>query len=110
VLIAVDPLKYYEQSYSLMQYLMIEKNINIFGYAVTGNYNDKVSSGLINGWKYYFTDRQMENMNDLPDLIIFLNKQEVENFYKSSGLQMSDYDNILPNEFRFPLFRRKYPV
>ena len=107
VLVAVDPVDFYEQSYSLKKYLLLEKNIILYGFPVTKTLNDKTSESLLEGWKRYFNDSQLDKISSTPDLIVFLDKNLMKTFFNLSGLTQGEYISIMDEGSSFALLKHK---
>lgn len=96
-LITVDPVKHYEQSYSLKTYLEIEKNIKVYGYAIENTLDEKFSERLIKGWYSYFNVWQPDSSEVKPCEIIFMDKNLIESFFHEVPLNRSDFRDVLSN-------------
>jgi len=107
LLVAVDPVDFYEQSYSLKKYLLLEKNIILYGFPVTKTLNDKTSESLFEGWKRYFNDSQFDKLSSSPNLIVFLDKNLIKNFFNFSGITQDEYISIMDEGSSFALLKRK---
>jgi hypothetical protein len=94
-LIVVDPVKYYEQSYSLKVFLKYVHNIDLFGVAIVNDSEENFSKNLIRGWYSYFEIWEFNNQKLKPDEIIFLDKTLMENFFSDGKLKISDYRDLL---------------
>ena len=94
VLLVVDPVEYYEQSYSLKKYLFLSESINLYGFPVIDKSMDEISESLLNGWNTYFRDARFENLNSPPDLIIFLDDKLIEDFFSDTRLSQNDYSIV----------------
>jgi hypothetical protein len=98
VMVAIDPVEFYEQSYSFKMYLQHEYNIQLYGYALNRNPDDSFSKELVSGWYSYFEGRKLSDLKSLPDWIIFPDKKILNDFFQESNTKPTDYtDNLLPN-------------
>jgi hypothetical protein len=109
VMVVVDPIQDYERSISLKSYLFYENHIDLFGYPVI-NDNDALNyQNIIGDWKVYFEDKQFENMTSKPGLLVFLNSNVIDNFFKSSTLSQLDYLPVEIENSNFVLFKEIQP-
>ncbi|GAG89164.1 unnamed protein product, partial [marine sediment metagenome] len=100
-LMAIDPVTFYEQSYSFKNYFEIEYNILLYGYAINNSPNEEFTESLTKGWYNYFKGRTIDDLDSIPDIIIFLDKNLVNDFFKITDYKKSDYENVLVEN---PLF------
>ncbi|MFC2152103.1 hypothetical protein ACFLSE_06200 [Bacteroidota bacterium] len=107
LLMVVDPIAYYEQSYSFKTYLELEYNINLFGYAINNSPDEEFSESQTKGWYQYFNGRTVENMDSIPDLIIFLDKDLVNDFFEISDYKLYDYENVIHKNPLYALLNNK---
>jgi hypothetical protein len=107
ILLVVDPVEYYEQSYSLKQYLFLTENINLYGFPVLDKTRDKEMESLMDGWNSYFRDSHIENLSSPPGLIIFLDNNLVENFFSKTRLSHSDYSSVTLGNPDYTLLKYK---
>lgn len=103
LLIAVDPVKFYEQSYSFKKYLELEHNLQPYGYAINNSQDEEFAESQTRGWHTYFKGRTFDDMDAIPDMIIFLDKNLVNNFFEIADFEHSEYKNILDGNPSFAL-------
>jgi len=94
VMVIVDPVGLYEKSVSLKTYLFYEEKIDLFGFVILKDENNIDYQQSVDGWKSYFNGRQYENMTSKPELLIFLDNQMVDDFFKKSQLLRNNYLQI----------------
>jgi len=106
-MVIVDPVELYEKSVSLKTYLFYEDNIDLFGYALIKDQNNAEYQRYVDGWKSYFLGRQLENLTSAPGLLIFLDKEMINEFFVRSKLPGSKYSQIEIGDSPFALFKTK---
>ena len=107
VLLVVDPVDHYEQSYSLKTYLKLNDKIDLYGYALSNNLTDEFSKKLVQGWYYYYKGRCYSDMKSSPDLIVLLDKDRISDCFHQVHLDSSDYNNVLNDNSLYALLKRK---
>ena len=105
VLAVVDPINFYEQSYSLKTYLFLEQQITLYGYPLIKSGHDESYNSLINGWKGYFSGVQYEDLKSLPNLIIFLDTRLVKDFFNITKIDQEKYSQVLGISSSFALLK-----
>lgn len=90
-MVIADPVESYENSVSLKTYLYYENKIDLYGYAFVKDKNSADSKGYIDGWRSYFDRKQFEDMTSEPGLLIFFDKQMIEDFFTKSKLPRHNY-------------------
>jgi hypothetical protein len=105
VMLVADPVESYEYSVSLKTYLIYENQIDLYGYCILPIENHEASQSYIDGWKSYFIGRQFENLTKKPELLIFLDKQKVDEFFNASVLLQKDYQSIDLGNTPYALFK-----
>jgi hypothetical protein len=108
VIVIVDPVEFYEKSVSLKTYLFYENKIDLFGYPIIKDENSAENKGYIEGWKSYFDKKQFEDLPSRPGLLIFLDNQIIEKFFKTSKLSQQDYLQIEIGNSPFALFKENH--
>ncbi len=106
LLVVTDPVKNYEWSYSLREYLSINKRPYLYGCAITNKYKDAFSQGLERSWYSFFENRTFEDMKNNPDGILFLNKKVI-NDIEECEFNLSDYTNIINSNSSFAYYIKK---
>lgn len=101
VLLVVDPLSYFEASIAVQSYISLDKNIPLYGYAVYNpdTWNDRGNlviggENLIDIWESWFDGKSFSDLTNNPDLIIFLERAPVEQFFNESGIDKKDYTKL----------------
>jgi hypothetical protein len=105
-MVIVDPVESYENSVSLKTYLFYENKIDLFGYGIIKDENRADYQRYFDGWKSYFNGKQFENMTSKPGLLIFLDNQMIDEFFKTSKLSRYDYLPIEIGDSPFALFKK----
>lgn len=101
LLMAVDPVKFYEQSYSFKNYLEHEHDILLYGYAINNSSDEEFAESQTRGWYSYFKGRTIDDLDSIPDIIVFLDKNIVNDFFEGTDYRQTDYKNVL---YKNPLF------
>ena len=107
-MVIVDPIESYENSVSMKTYLFYEDKIELYGYVIIKNKNSEYDQEYIEGWKSYFNGRLFENMTSTPGLLIFLDNQLIDVFFKTSKLSQPDYLPIEIGESPFALLKENH--
>lgn len=105
VLLIADPVDSYEISVSLKNYLYFENKIELYGYDLLKNEKKESEMGYIDGWRSYFDGRLYSNMTSKPGLLVFLDNQIIESFFKTSKLIQNDYLPIDIGDSPYALFK-----
>jgi hypothetical protein len=104
-MVIVDPVVSYEKSVSLKTYLNYVDKIDLFGYAMIKDQNNSDYAGIAESWKLYFDKKLPEDLTSKPELLIFLDKHLIDNFFKTSDYHHDDYFPIDVGDSSFALFR-----
>ncbi|MCK5169192.1 MAG: hypothetical protein KAQ75_04865 [Bacteroidales bacterium] len=107
LLMAVDPVVFYEQSYSFKTFLEYEYNINLFGYALNNSTYEEFAERQTSDWYIYFKGRTMDDLDSIPGIIILLDKSLVSDFFEITDYRHSDYKNILDENSLFALLIKR---
>jgi hypothetical protein len=95
ILLVVDSLMRYEVSWSLKVYLSSKGIDGLFGYPMPRGYDTDLDRKHQQQWLDWFKDRNFENMNGRPDVIVFIDKIQSNQFFDQSGIPQPQYYNIL---------------
>jgi hypothetical protein len=110
VLLAANPADSYEWSFSLNNYLSIEKNIPLTVYAMEGKISwqqDKnFISKLTNNWHAKFIKQEITQIKEKPNILIFLNKELSPDFFKQNKQLKTGYANTLSKDSPFALYQQ----
>jgi hypothetical protein len=94
VLLIAEPAYYYESSVSLKYYLKIVNDIDLFGFCLPKKEDTPEYKSLTEGWNSYFKGKLYENMTNGPEMILFLDKELVDQFFEKSGLKKEDFSEV----------------
>jgi len=107
ILLAVDPVVSYECTLSLNEYLGYKNITNLYGLALNDKYADDFSQRLSSDWHLWFKGKEMKDMNDKPYMIVFLDKNLSNDYFKNPKNGSADYQNVIPYSSTFALYIQK---
>jgi hypothetical protein len=97
ILLVADPVDRFEVSDSLKIYLSSKGINNIYAYPVSREYHSDFEYDLERKWKGWFENKTLKDISGNPDIIIFIDKIQLEQFFNQSNISQSEYHNILDN-------------
>lgn len=111
VLLAADPVASYEATHSVIYYLERVRRISFYGFpiAATSSWNDlkEFSEYLRQGWLTWFKGKLYQDLKKTPDIIIIMNNDLSDKFFKDSGLDPNKYSNKLSDKERYAVYVKK---
>lgn len=106
ILLAVDPVNRFEVSWSLKTYLTYNGIGDLYGYPLLRDYSSDFERNLERDWEGWFKNKNLQNMDSEPDLIVIIDKTQAEDFFSQSKIPKSDYENLLSAENWYALYSR----
>jgi len=104
ILLVADPVLRYELSYSLRTYLSYYGYNNLYAYPIKQEYKTDFEKHLEKGWMDWFGNRKITDMIGTPDLILMLDKDQAEFFFKQTKIPETQYKNIISQDDKRALF------
>lgn len=95
ILLVVDPVYQYEVSWSMKTYLAYHDLNNLYVEPIADEFKSEFELGLQKQWEKWFEGRKIENMNGLPDAIVFIDKKHEVLFFSQNMVPRDSYKNLL---------------
>ena len=95
ILLVADPVNRFEVSYSTRTYIAHEGIDSLYAYPIIRKYNSDFELYLEKTWGEWFKNKMLNDIFGLPQLIIFIDKSQSGRFFRESGLDQSDYENVI---------------
>jgi hypothetical protein len=105
ILLVADPVKTNERSFSIQTYFKHKGIKNLYAHALEQDNYEDWSKDLIPLWHSWFEEKQLENMDTIPRMVVFLDKGLVDDFFKKNILLISEYRPLLKNDSLFEVYR-----
>lgn len=106
LLMVVDPVAYYEQSYSFKQYFELEYKISLYGLAINNREDEEFAARMTKGWYSYFKGNTFNDMDGTPDQVIFLDRSLIGDFFEYTNYSHIEYKNAIKENDLFALLLR----
>ncbi len=107
ILLVADPVDRYEVSDSAKIYLAYYGFNNLYVYPIERTYTTDFERRLRDEWQKWFKGRKIENMQGLPDGIIFVEKKQVSQFFAQSRIPEALYDEAMNKSDRYSFYVKK---
>lgn len=107
ILLVVDPVKRYEVSDSIRIYLNYYGFKNFYVYPILADYQSEFENRLKNEWLSWFENKQLKDLQTLPQTIIIFDSVDKGRFFIESGMKESDYQTVSDGKYPFLILIRK---
>lgn len=102
-ILVVAPVAYWELSMSLDIYLTVNGKNKVFAHSMPKDSNNGSSESLTRLWLNYFKGRHYNDLNNPPEMIVFLDTALIHKFFETQELDSKMYSNVLDPGYSYAL-------